>query len=140
MLNKIKTYCNKRRIKFFLANDIKLAQKLNLNGVYLPSYNKDITPNCFKIKKNFKLIGSAHDIYELNIKKKQRFEEVFISPVFKKKKRILGVHGFLKLKKHNRLKNIVLGGVSENNLKKLNLIKADGYAAISLFDKKKAPN
>ena len=139
LLRKIKTYCNRRRIKFFLANDVKMALKLNLNGVYLPAFNKDIIPNCFQIKKGFKLIGSAHNIYELNIKKKQKVEEIFISPVFKKKNKILGIYGFLKLKKLNKLKNVVLGGVSEKNLKKLNLVKADGFAAINLFDKKKGP-
>ena len=105
----------------------------------MPAFNKDIIPNCFQKKKSFKLIGSAHNIYELNIKKKQKVEEIFISPVFKKKNKILGIYGFLKLKKLNQLKNIVLGGVSEKNLKKLNLVKADGYAAINLFDKKKGP-
>ena len=39
----------------------------------------------------------------------------------------------------NQLKNIVLGGIDEKNLKKLDLINADGYAAIKLFDKKKGP-
>ena len=86
MLKKIKTYCNKRGIEFFLSNDLKLALKLNLNGAYLPAFNNDMIHNCFHIKKGFKLIGSAHNIYELNIKKKQKVEEVFISPVFKKKK------------------------------------------------------
>ncbi len=139
LIRKIKTYCYKRGIEFFLSNNLRLALKLNLDGVYLPAFNKDISPNCFQIKKGFKLIGSAHNIYELNIKKQQKVEEIFISPVFKKKNKILGIYGFLKLKKFNQLKNIVLGGVSEKNLKKLNMIKADGYAAINLFDKKKGP-
>ena len=139
LLRKIKNYCNKRGIEFFLSNDLKLALKLNLNGVYLPAFNNEIIPNCFQTKKNFKLIGSAHNIYELNIKKKQKVEEIFISPVFKKKNKILCIYGFLKLKKLNQLKNIVLGGIDENNLKKLGLINADGYAAIKLFNKKKGP-
>ncbi len=139
MLRKIKTYCKKRRIKFFLTNNLRLALKLNLDGVYLPAFNKDIAPNCFQIKKGFKLIGSAHNIYELNIKKKQKVEEIFISPIFKKKNKILGIYGFLKLKKLNQLKNIVLGGVNSKNLKKLNMINADGFAAIKYFDKKKGP-
>ena len=139
MLRKIKNYCNKRGIEFFLSNDLKLALKLNLNGVYLPAFNNEIIPNCFQTKKNFKLIGSAHNIYELNIKKKQKVEEIFLSPVFKKKSKILGIYGFLKLKKLNQLKNIVLGGVTDKNLKILSLINADGYAAIKLFNKKKGP-
>ena len=139
LLRKIKTYCNKRGIEFFLSNDFKTALKLNLNGVYLPAFNNEIIPNCFQTKKNFKLIGSAHNIYELNIKKKQKVEEIFLSPVFKKKSKILGIYGFLKLKRLNQLKNIVLGGVTDKNLKILSLINADGYAAIKLFNKKKGP-
>ena len=99
LLRKIKTYCERRHIKFFLANDLKMALKLNLNGVYLPAFNKDIIPNCFQIKKGFKLIGSAHNIYELNIKKKQKVEEIFISPVFKKKKKFFFFFFFKNLKK-----------------------------------------
>ena len=139
LLRKIKTYCNKRGIEFFLSNDFKVALKLNLNGVYLPAFNNEIIPNCFQTKKNFKLIGSAHNIYELNIKKKQKVEEIFLSPIFKKKSKILGIYGFLKLKRLNQLKNIVLGGVTDKNLKILSLINADGYAAIKLFNKKKGP-
>ena len=139
LLRKIKTYCNKRGIEFFLSNDLKLALKLNLNGVYLPAFNNEMTHNCFQMKKRFKIIGSAHNIYELNIKKKQKVEEIFISPIFKKKGKMLGIYGFLKLKKIKQLKKIVLGGVSNKNLKQLSLINADGYAAINLFNKKKGP-
>jgi len=37
---KIKKYCKKKGLKFFLSNDIKLAIKLNLDGAYIPSFNR----------------------------------------------------------------------------------------------------
>ena len=37
---KLKKYCQKKGIKFYLSNNIKLAMKLDLDGAYLPSFNK----------------------------------------------------------------------------------------------------
>lgn len=139
LLKKIKFFCNKNGFEFFLSNNFKLALKLNLSGVYIPSFNKEIIPNCYKKKINFKLIGSVHNIYELNTKKMQQVDEIFISPVFKKKTKILGVYGFLKLKRNSNFKNIALGGINKKNLKILDMLKADGFAAIKYFDKKKGP-
>ena len=51
LIIKIKQYCKKNRRKIFLSNNFKLAIKLDLNGVYLPSFNKDLNSNSFKIKK-----------------------------------------------------------------------------------------
>ena len=36
---KLKKYCQKKGIKFYLSNNIKLAMKLDLDGAYLPSFN-----------------------------------------------------------------------------------------------------
>ena len=51
----IKNYCKKNRKTFLLSNDIKLAIKLNLDGVYIPSFNKDTKHLSFSLKKNFRL-------------------------------------------------------------------------------------
>jgi hypothetical protein len=37
---KIKRICKKKAIKFYLSNNIKLAFQLNLDGAYIPSFNK----------------------------------------------------------------------------------------------------
>ena len=42
--------------------------KLDLDGVYIPAFNKDIHHNTF-IKKKFTLIGSAHNLREIREKK-----------------------------------------------------------------------
>ena len=59
----IKNYCKKKKNKFLISNDIKLAIKLNLDGVYIPSFNKDKKHLSYSFKKNFIILGSAHSIY-----------------------------------------------------------------------------
>ena len=53
-ITKIKTLCKKDNRKFFLANNIKIAIQLNLDGVYIPSFNKELKINFFAKKKNLK--------------------------------------------------------------------------------------
>ena len=50
-LKKIKKYCKKKNFKFFLSNDIKQAIKLNLDGAYIPSFNKNIRHLSYSKKK-----------------------------------------------------------------------------------------
>ena len=40
LILKLKKYCKKKRIKFYLSNNVKLAIKLDLDGAYIPSFNK----------------------------------------------------------------------------------------------------
>ena len=89
ILINLRNFCKKKGIKLYLSNNFKLALKLRLDGVYLPSFNKSTRYNCFKFKKDFAVIGSAHNVMELNIKIRQRVESIFIAPVFKKKTMIL---------------------------------------------------
>ena len=84
----MKKFCITIRKKFYLANNIHLAKKLRLDGAYIPSFNKDLIITRFK-KKKFTLLGSAHNIKEINQKIRQKIDYLFISPIFKitKKKR-----------------------------------------------------
>ena len=91
---KLKKYCQKKGIKFYLSNNIKLAMKLDLDGAYLPSFNKSTKHLSFSFKKKFNVIGSAHNIKEIKIKEKQRVSKIFISSVFKKNKNYLGINKF----------------------------------------------
>jgi len=50
---KIKSLCKKDSRKFFLANNIKISIQLNLDGVYIPSFNKELKINYFTKKKKF---------------------------------------------------------------------------------------
>ena len=48
---KLKKYCKKKGIKFYLSNNIKLAIKLDLDGAYLPSFNRCKKHLAFSLKK-----------------------------------------------------------------------------------------
>ena len=138
---KFKKYCKKKNYKFYLANNTKLAFNLNLDGAYIPSFNKDTNHLSFSKTKKFLLIGSAHNNREIKIKEKQRVKIIVLSSLFKKNKNYLGINKFKLLSKLSKCKVVALGGVSDQNLKKLKLLKCFGFAGISFFQKvkKKAP-
>ena len=131
---KLKNYCKKKGIKFLISNDIKLAVKLDLNGVYIPSFNKDKKHLSFSYKKNFLIIGSAHNNKEIKIKESQRVKVLFLSSLFKKNKNYLGINKFKLLSKLTNKKIIALGGISSKNLKNLKMLNCFGFAGISYFE------
>ena len=137
----VKNYCKKNRIKFFISNNIKLAIKYKLDGIYIPAFNKQINFTKYLLPKNFKIIGSAHNDIEISIKQKQGCNIIFISPIFKIKKKnyFLDVVKFNLLTLNKKSKFVALGGISEKNKKKLNLLNIYGFAGISYFQKKTAP-
>ena len=130
----IKKYCKKKKIKFYIANDIKLAIKLDLDGAYIPSFNKSTEHLAFSFNKKFSLIGSAHNIKEIRIKELQNVQRIFISSLFKKNKNYLGVNKFKLISKYTKKKVVVLGGVSKENLNKLRLVHISEFAGISYFE------
>jgi len=135
----IKNYCKKKGNKFLLSNNIKLSIKLNLDGAYIPSFNKDKKHLSYSLKKNFMILGSAHNISEIRLKELQRVNAIFLSSIFKKNKNFLGIQKFKLFASLTKKKIIALGGISKKNLGKLNLIKCDGFAGISFFEQKKGP-
>jgi thiamine-phosphate pyrophosphorylase len=131
---KIKKYCKKKKIKFYLSNNIKLAIKLDLDGAYIPSFNKDTKHLSYSYKKKFNIVGSAHNLKEIRIKEKQNVKEIVISSLFKKNKNFLGMNRY-KLLGNLTQKNVVaLGGISRKNLKKIKLLKNSNFAGISFFE------
>ena len=135
-IKKIKKICEKNRRKFYLANNIKVALELDLDGVYIPSFNKQINVNCYSRRKKFKILGSAHNIPEIRIKELQGVNCIFLSPVFlvKKSKNFLGIHKFNALTNYTKKKVVCLGGIKKNNLNKIKLLKIYGFASVSLFN------
>ena len=131
---KIRNFCKKRKYKFFLSNNIGLAIKLNLDGAYIPSFNKDKKHLSYSIKKNFLIIGSAHNNNEIRIKEAQKVKILFLSSLFKKNKNFLGINKFKLLSKLTNKKIVALGGISSTNLIKLKLLNCIGFAGISYFE------
>jgi len=136
----IKNYCKKTQNKFLISNNIKLAIKLNLDGVYIPSFNKDTKHLSYSFKKNFIILGSAHSIYEMRIKELQHVNGIVLSSIFKKNKNYLGINKFKSLSLLTNKPLIALGGISNNNIRKLNLTSCNGFAGISYFEKKPLKN
>ena len=134
LILKIKSYCKKKSIKFYLSNNIKLAIKLNLDGVYIPSFNKSLKHLAYSYKRNFKIIGSAHNLKEILIKENQNVTKIFLSSLFKKNKNFLGINKFKILSKLTKKNIVILGGISTKNKKKISLLDQSDFAGISYFE------
>ena len=128
------SFLRKKKIKFLLANNIKLALKLGLDGAYIPSFNKKFSHLSYSIYPNFIILGSAHNLKEIRIKELQKVQSIFISSLFKKNKNHLGLNKFKIISKYSRKKIVALGGITKQNLKKLKLINISKFAGISYFE------
>ena len=138
-LIKIAKACKKNRYQLFVSNDTKLALKVKADGIYVPSFNK--TKYFLNLeKKNVVILGSAHNQQEIKKKISQNCSAVFLSPLFnvKKSKKFLGLHQFNYLSYMNKINIFALGGISENNIRKLKLLYISGFGGIRIFKKKPA--
>ena len=134
LILKIKKYCKLRKIKFYLSNNIKLAIKLDLDGAYIPSFNKSTKHLAYSLKKKFKIIGSAHNIKEIKTKEIQKVNSIFVSSLFKRNKNYLGINKFKLVSNLTKKKVVALGGISKDNLNKLRLLNNSEFAGISFFE------
>ena len=132
--------CKLKGVSFFIANDRVLAVSLNADGIYLSSINKSFSGLNLK-RFNFEIIGSAHNIKEILLKKKQGCTFVLLSKLFTvsydKKANILGVLKFNNLSKITK-KIIPLGGIKKENLNNLKNVFGEGFAILSEVKKKPA--
>ena len=130
--------CKRKSIKFFIANDIKLFQKVNADGLYISSYNKSLKYLNYKTNK----IGSAHNVREINTKILQGCREIVFSRLFKteykNKRSYLGVVKFNLITYLRGSSFVPLGGIRSNNLNKLNEVNASSFALMSEIKKKPA--
>ena len=133
-LLKLKNFLRKKGNKFLLANNFKLALKLRLDGVYLPSFNKGFNHLAYSTFTNFIILGSAHNIKEIRIKEFQNVQGIFLSSLFKKNKNYLGLNRFKNLQKLTSKKVVALGGISKKNINKISLLNISSIAGISYFD------
>ena len=108
---------------------------LGLDGVYIPSFNKNFRIQKYNLRKNFLILGSAHNIIEIKEKEKQGVDVIFLSPLFKTKhyKRGLGVVKFNLITRISNKKIIALGGININNINNLKITNTCGFSGISYF-------
>ena len=92
--------------------------------------------NSYSLKKNFKLIGSAHNLTEIRIKEKQNVASIFISSIFKNNKnnKFLGIYKFFNLMSLTKKNVICLGGINKDNIKKINLLSISSFGSISMLE------
>ena len=139
-LKEFKDFCRSNNHKIYLANNMHLALNLKFDGVYIPSFNKKINFTYNKRVKNFRIIGSAHNLAEIRIKEKQGVDYIFLSPLFKviKSNKFLGISKFNILACSTSAQVIALGGIAKLNIKKLSMLNVIGFSGISYFQKKTA--
>ena len=135
-LAKFRKSCRIKNIKFIVSNNIKLMIQLKADGLYISANNKSL--NTIKYKhSNYKIIGGAHNIKEINLKKKQGCTEIFFSRLFttkyQDKKGFMGIIKFNILKNTRKENLIPLGGINLKNLNKLNIVKCNSIAVSSLI-------
>jgi thiamine-phosphate pyrophosphorylase len=130
----LKRYCKKNGVQFYLSNNVKLAIKLDLDGAYIPSFNRSTKHLAYSLKKKFSIIGSAHNLKEIKIKENQNVTKIFLSSLFKKNKNYLGINKFKLVANLTQKKVVALGGISKKNINKLKLLKKYEFAGISYFE------
>ena len=141
-LNEIRKFCKRRRIKVFIEDNIKLAKRLDLDGVLVSERNKTMNSlNIDNMKKKFKVLGKAHNQLEFYFKKRQRCSEIFFSPLFKslkyKDSKIKNILKFNLISKNWKTRINALGGISLNNLKKIKMTNSQAIGFITLMSDQK---
>jgi thiamine monophosphate synthase len=133
--------CKLKSIEFYVANNIKLATYLKSDGIYLSSFIRNFKALHLK-NLNYKIIGSAHNVNEINLKKKQGCDYILFSKLFmvdyQKKAPHLGLIKFNKFVNSISKKLIPLGGIKISNLNYMKNIKSEGFALLSEVKKKPA--
>ena len=132
--------CKLKAIKLYIANNNNLAVLLNSDGIYLSSFNKSLSSLNYK-KLNYEIIGSAHNLNQIYLKKKQGCSFILLSKLFvvnyDKKAPCLGVLKFNNFTKISK-KLIPLGGINAKNLNQLKNVLCEGFAIMSEVKKKPA--
>ena len=136
-IKKTKNLCKSTNRKIFVAGNLKIALKYRLNGLYIPAFHIKQNYANLNLTKDFKIIGSAHNIKEVKIKEKQGCTNIFISPLFHNPKNnfFLGIIKFNLINLLTNVKTIALGGINQNNIKLLKSTKVEGYASITWIKK-----
>ena len=136
----LSNFCKINNRKFYISDNFNLANKINANGLYISSTNRNLAHKSAPLQKKFKILGSAHNLREIKIKELQNVDEIFLSPLFKDKgNKQLNIYRYLNLKNFTNMRDVSLGGINYKNIKKLKLINPYGFAGISYFEEKKGP-
>jgi thiamine-phosphate pyrophosphorylase len=132
-------FLRKNRIPFFLKNDYKIAIKYKADGLFLTSNNFSLIKPIL-LKKKFTIIGSAHKQIEYFKKRQQNCKIILLSPIFLNKK--YSINHILNIVKFNltclswKTEVGALGGVNEDNIRKIKVTRAKSIGIKSWAKKK----
>ena len=131
-----------RRMSFQSCRGIILQQEAPAQAIRRVHRWQAAPHQNFHAGPNFEIIGSAHNIKELNIKLLQGCSDIIFPRLFKVahplKKGFLGIIKF-NLFKLSRKENLVpLGGINISNLTKLKMVRSNSFALLSEIKKKPA--
>lgn len=128
---KIRNFCSKNKIQFYIIDNYKLAIKIKAFGIFISSQNKRINL-CPSLFTKLHIMGSAHNQLEYYFKKMQLCKIVALSPLFfnpkYSKNKILNPIKFNLITKNWNVEKCALGGITKNNMKKILLTNATSLA------------
>ena len=131
--------CSRRGISLYIGNSVKLLFQLKTNKFYISAYNKRQFNHLKRTNTKIDIIGSAHNICEINEKIRQGCRNILLSRLFKtnykNKKGWLGTIKFNLLTRKVSANFVALGGINEKNFNQLKILNITGLAMSS--DKKK---
>ena len=131
-LRKLVIHCKNNRRKVYISNNLKDAIKYNFDGLYIPSFHKKLSFQNIT-KRNFEIIGSAHNLKQIRLKEFQKVRFIFLSSIFKHNKNFLGIYKFKILSRYTEKKIIALGGISKFNEKKIKLSPIKSNTSMKKF-------
>ncbi|MBL4614303.1 MAG: thiamine phosphate synthase [Magnetovibrio sp.] len=125
-------------LKVLIAGDVRLALKLNADGVHLCEHL--VRRNALRLrpqKANFLITAAAHNRIALQRATRIGAQAILLSPVFTTNShpgaKSLGITRFCALARHSKLAIIALGGINSATIKRLRSSPAYGIAAIDLW-------
>jgi len=119
-------FAKKNKIPFLFKNDFQKCIKYNASGIFIDAnYKKHTKP--ILLKKNFYIIGGAHNQIDYAQKLRQKCHLLMFSPLFFNEKysknKILNISRFNHRSLNWKIKLCALGGVNLKTLKKIKLTK-----------------
>lgn len=140
-ISKVINLLKNKRICFLIHNSIILARKFSANGVFL-SIDQLVIKRSLNLKikdhaKKFLFATTVHNQKEIRISRSKKFDFIFISPVYKtqthRSVRPINPLGFLNLSKKSNSRIFALGGINDQNFKRLKNKFLYGFGAINYF-------
>ncbi len=133
-LVKFRKMCKRKRIDFYVANNIQLLKSIQADGIYISAHNRNLKYKFYR-NMNYKIIGSAHNLNEIKLKKLQGCTTIFLSRLFKTNYKNKNGHlGIIKYNLFPKIESLSpLGGINKKNFNQLRYIKSDSFALSSAF-------